>query len=181
MTDLIVGGIPPAARLSRLTVLGAGNCNDLDLACLRQHFDAIQLVDCDLEAMQQGIQRQRLTVDPSITLMDPVDLSGIADQIQAWSPDRPPSAPEIDVTLAAASAVTLTPFPPADVVASVCLLSQILERFILEIGPEHPRLLELVQQVRHAHLRLLIDQLNPSGTGLLITGPCLVGIRAANC
>jgi hypothetical protein len=170
VTELIVGGVPPDARSPRLTILGAGNCNDLDLARLRQRFDAIQLVDCDLEAVQQGIQRQGLTVDPAITLLGPVDLSGIADQIQSWSPDQPPSAQEIDrARTAAASAAAVTSFPPSNVVASVCLLSQILERLILALGPEHPRLLELVHPVRHAHLRLMIDQLYPGGIGLLIT------------
>lgn len=170
VTDLILGGAPPDARSPRLTILGAGNCNDLDLARLRQRFDAIQLVDCDLGAVQQGLQRQGLMADSAITLMGPVDLSGIAGQIQTWSPDQPPSAQEIDWALtAAASAAVVTTFPPSDVVASVCLLSQILERLILALGPEHPRLLELLHLVRHAHLRLLINQLNSGGTGLLIT------------
>jgi hypothetical protein len=169
VTDLLIGAISLVAYAPRLTVLGAGNCNDLDLARLRQRFGAIQLVDCDLEAMQQGLERQGLTADSGLSVMGPVDLSGIADYSQGWSPDQQPSNQEVMEALVAASIVTIPSLAPSDVVASVCLLSQILERLILALGPQHPRLLALVQQVRHAHLRMLIDQLHSGGTGLLIT------------
>jgi len=169
VTDLLIGAIPPAAHAPRLVILGAGNCNDLDLARLRQQFSTIQLLDCDLEAVQQGVERQGLADDPALIPTGPVDLSGFADATPAWSPDRPPSDREIDAALSAASAATLHSLLPSDVAASIGLLSQILERLIHDLGPQSPRLLDLVQQVRHTHLRLLIDHLNPGGIGLLIT------------
>ncbi|MDB5389789.1 MAG: hypothetical protein JWM11_5435, partial [Planctomycetaceae bacterium] len=42
----------------RLCVFGAGNCNDLDLHRLRNHFREIHLVDLDADALLAGCQAQ---------------------------------------------------------------------------------------------------------------------------
>jgi hypothetical protein len=61
------------------------------------------------------------------------------------------------------------PVPPADVAASICLLSQIIDDLGTAVGSEDPRFLGLVQQVRHGHFQLLIEQLKPGGTGLFVS------------
>src|ERR1043166_2958493 len=46
---------------SRLCVLGAGNCNDIDLRLLERGFAEIHLVDLDRDAIESGIARRQLT------------------------------------------------------------------------------------------------------------------------
>jgi hypothetical protein len=182
VTDLLIAAIPAAVPAPTLAVFGAGNCNDLDLVKLRGRFSQIYLVDCDCEALRQGIERQGLTADPGICPLGPLDLSGIAELTSAGSPSRPLENSQIDAALAAAATISVG--HPCDVVASVCLLSQILEGLALALGPEHPRYLELVQRLRHNHFRLLIEHLKPGGTGLLITdvvssdtAPQIIGVQ----
>jgi hypothetical protein len=167
VTDLLIAAIPAAVPAPTLAVFGAGNCNDLDLVKLRGQFSQIHLLDCDCESLRQGIERQGLTADPGICPLGPLDLSGIAQLTSAGSPSRPLKDNEIDAALAAAA--TISAGQPCDVVASVCLISQILEGLALALGPEHLRYLELVQRLRHNHFRLLIEHLKSGGTGLLIT------------
>src|SRR6185295_19591792 len=59
MTELFTGaGHSPAGRLC---VLGAGNCNDLDLPALLGAYREVHLVDLDEEALNRGVARQGLT------------------------------------------------------------------------------------------------------------------------
>jgi hypothetical protein len=56
-----------------------------------------------------------------------------------------------------------------DVVASTCLLSQLISAVVSTVGERHPQFLEAIQGVRLGHLRLLADLIVPGGKGLLIT------------
>src|SRR5262249_30168136 len=58
---------------------------------------------------------------------------------------------------------------PFDVVASSCVLSQLMQTVALALGERHPRFIEVLQAVRCGHLRLLVHLIAPGGTGLLIT------------
>ena len=44
---------------STAAIFGAGECNDLDLRQLLQHFESVTLYDYDMEAMHRGIERQK--------------------------------------------------------------------------------------------------------------------------
>ncbi len=80
-----------------LCVLGAGNCNDLDLPELLERFESIALVDVDTDAVSAGLDRQRVARTAKIAVVG-------ADLLQA-----------------------LPPLPSYDVVLSSCVLSQLLE------------------------------------------------------
>src|SRR5437868_8579473 len=58
----------------RLCVLGAGNCNDLDLQSLEREFAEIHLVDLDRDAIEDGIARQQLSGCAHVVLHAPCDL-----------------------------------------------------------------------------------------------------------
>src|SRR5262245_33928069 len=45
-------------RGARICVLGAGNCNDLDLKWLMQVYTQVHLVDIDPGAVSEGLRRQ---------------------------------------------------------------------------------------------------------------------------
>jgi hypothetical protein len=124
-----------------LCLLGAGNCNDVDLRSLLNCFAEIHLVDLDALALGAGMERQTLSGHPAIALHGGVDLRL----------DLPPA----DLLA-------------ADVVASLCLLSQLIEGAAVPRQPEQAAL-DSLQAIRRRHLELLVNLLKPGGTGFLIT------------
>jgi len=152
----------------RLCVLGAGNCNDLDLQRLLVRFRQIELVDLDGDSLAVGCGQQGLGQDARIVLHPDVDLTGIYPGLSAFRTPAP-SASEIDALAAAARSAGFPMIPSAgDVVASVGLLSQLVDS-ILTTVPDPQRALPLIQSVRHRHLVLLAQQTRPGGTGVLVT------------
>lgn len=112
VTDLILGhrtGRPS----SRLVVLGAGNCNDLELARLLAGFADVDLVDT--EALAGAVRRQRLPDSARLRLHGGVDLTDPA-------PDR------------------LERLSRGDVVVSTTVLTQLLD-VALQAGATGPELL----------------------------------------
>jgi hypothetical protein len=144
-----------------LCLLGAGNCNDVDLAQLLVTYEAIHLVDCDSAALTAGVERQQLAGNPSLVLDGGIDLLGL--------PSEDPAAKPADVV----SAVARHPLPkdlgPFDVIASLCLLSQLIDAAVLVAAGAEPLRLELIQAVRRRHLEMMVELLKPEGVGLLIT------------
>ena len=83
-------------------------------------------------------------------------MTGMLDVVAGWSP----TAPITDADLAACQEVPLQTIPqtlpgPFDLVASTCLLSQLIFGIVRTAGAEHPRFIEAVQATRLGHLRLL--------------------------
>ena len=155
---------------SRLAVLGAGNCNDLDLQSLAGHFTEIHLVDIDGNALNQGVAQQGVVDRRRLVPHAGVDLTGLTDWLSGWNPNSPPDTSEVDEVIAglpAAPAFRLD--QPVDVVISVCLLSQIVESISVSVGEQHPRFLPLVAAVRMQHLRMMADLLRPGGRFLLVS------------
>lgn len=153
---------------SRLCVLGAGNCNDLELPRLTAAYREVHLVDLDAEALATGAARQ--AADASrLHLHGGVDVTGVWDLLAGWSPQSPPDETEFERCLKLAAGPPWLPLPaPFDVVASTCLASQLIEAVALSLGAAHPRLLELLLAVRTAHMRRLVQLARAGGRGLLV-------------
>ena len=159
----------------RLCVLGAGNCNDLDLPRLAGRFDEIHLVDLDPAAVAQAVQRQGVEGSPQIRLHAPVDLTGIADALGSWR-GRPPAAGAIDTVIRQAADAPHPAFGgPFDVVLSPCILSQIVGYARDALGRSHARCVDLRLAVRQRHLRLIVDLLAPGGSGLIVSDLATAG------
>src|SRR5687768_987564 len=60
-------------RGQRICVLGAGNCNDLDLRWLTEAYREVRLVDIDRGALARAAERQGVTA--KVSLDAPVDLT----------------------------------------------------------------------------------------------------------
>ena len=152
----------------KLCVLGAGNCNDLDLPALAGVFAELHLVDIDDAALARGAARQGTGDRGGVKLHGGVDLTGCWE---SWAEWPRPSAPTEAEFAAALDRVWTAPPPelggPFDVVASTCLASQLVESVLLALGEHHPRLMELILAVRTAHVRLLSRLLSPGGVGWL--------------
>lgn len=170
VTDLLLASGDSNKKPATLCVLGAGNCNDLDLLPLLTRFGTIHLVDWDAAALADGLSRQNLAGDLRLALHGGLDLTGIAAATSHWSPSQPPPEPEIDQAIRLASNAPLPEIDSGvDVCASVSLLSQLIESVARSLGEGHPRFLELLQAVRRRHLEMLVELVAPGGAGLLIT------------
>ncbi len=160
----------PRSAGDRLCLLGAGNSNDLDLNRLGSKFGAIHLVDLDAAALDFGMQQQRPAHADKFHQHGNVDVTGVASVIGNWSPHDPPSDREVEACLARSLDVPISGLPvECEVVASVGLLTQLIDSIVLAVGAHHRALLSLVQAIRLRHLRLLIELLCPGGQGYLIT------------
>lgn len=67
-----------------LAVLGAGNCNDLDLKQIAATLARVVLIDCDRQAVEQGLARQFDTPPGSMQIYAPCDVSGLARVVDNW-------------------------------------------------------------------------------------------------
>jgi hypothetical protein len=163
----------------RLCVLGAGNCNDLDLPRLAERFDEIHLVDLDPAAVAQAVRRQGVEASAKIRLHAPVDLTGIADALGSWRGWAPATAEIDSVIRQAADAPHPALGGPFEVVLSPCILSQIVGYARDALGRSHPRCADLRVAVRQRHLRLIVDLLTPGGSGLIVSDLATAGSAQA--
>jgi hypothetical protein len=163
LSDLVcaVGG-------STLAVLGAGNCNDLDLGQLADAFEAIHLLDLDDEAVRRARSRQPEPVAAKLVLHPPIDLTGAFAELPALR-DKTVSPAEL-VALSRTSAERVTAAVPErfDTVLSACLLSQIMFSCYVALG-SHPQLPQIGNALAVAHLRSLLALARPGGRVLFVT------------
>lgn len=157
------------ANSDRLCVLGAGNCDDLDLAALVRAYREVHLVDIDADALERGAGRLSPAERGAVHLHGGIDLTGCWRLLGNRQRGESLTDSEIDqvVECLASSSPPLT--GPFDVVASACVISQLIEGAVLALGQAQPRLLDVVLPVRANHLRLMIQLLRPGGRGVLIT------------
>ena len=65
-----------------IAILGAGKCNDVDLAKLKEHFFSITLIDRDEDAMKEAVERYGLADDEDVEIVVK-DVVGITDEMYA--------------------------------------------------------------------------------------------------
>ena len=159
---------PPQPGSASLCILGAGNCNDLDLARFTSRFAQVHLVDLDRQAMDKGVQRQSPPAPGRIRLHGGIDLTGILKTLATWEPHRPKRESIAHCIREARAFAGLPVLGRFEVVASMCLLSQIIDSVVSMTGPGAVPL-ELVRALRQRHLRLLAELLLPGGAGILVT------------
>lgn len=156
------------AGAARLCVLGAGNCNDVDLGELTGAFAEVHLVDIDTAALGEAVKRQHVAHHRGIRLHGAVDLTGIADHFSRWE-KQAPSAADVDIAVRRASEAILPAVGgPFDVVLSPCLLSQLVGYAGDVLGRAHPRRRELLIALRTRHLRTIVDLLAPGGVAVIV-------------
>jgi hypothetical protein len=168
VTEHLRAGKTPGG--ARLCVLGAGNCNDLDLGVLRTGYREIHLVDLDAAALADGVARQGLAADAGIHCHGGVDVTGVLDQLAGWSPGSVIPAADLAACVEEPLRRAAPALPgPFTVAASTCLLSQLINAAFQALGASHPHFLSLIRAVRTGHLRLLNRLIAPGGRGVLIT------------
>ncbi|GDY07927.1 hypothetical protein LBMAG52_14130 [Planctomycetia bacterium] len=168
VTRLLLDARAPTGE--RLCLLGAGNLNDLDLAALSTAFHEIVLVDVDVAALRRGLSRQGFAEDARFRVVTPTDVSGVFAKLAQMENDQQVSDEAIDSCLRTlAQPHGLSEHVCYDVVASVGLLTQLIDGVIRSVGESHPRSWELVSAIRTQHLRLMLELTIPGGAAVLVT------------
>jgi hypothetical protein len=152
-----------------LCVLGAGNCNDIDLERLAGTFAEIHLVDIDAQALARAVARQPAALRPRLFRHAPVDLSGLpARRLGKWK-RMPPTIPEVETAAAGALKALLARLPGEfDVVASACVLTQMSFALLAALGDGHPALEAVRLALMGTHLNTLVGLTGEGGKFLFV-------------
>lgn len=157
------------SRADRIGVLGAGNCNDIDLAEALRYAGHIGLVDMDADALVQGVARQELARSDRITLHGGADITGARDCIDGWD-RRAPSPGQIEIFRRRLAIVPRIPLAgECDVAVSSCVLSALISSVVQALGAEHPQTVDLIMKIRDQHLLVLAAHAKPGGRALLVS------------
>ncbi|MGB7343275.1 MAG: hypothetical protein WBD20_03625 [Pirellulaceae bacterium] len=151
-----------------LAILGVGNGNDIDLSQLVSAYALITLVDIDDQAIQRCLARLPAISQKQIRVLSPIDVSGIYHAQRSASNLTPEQFANL-LERASNPPVTELELERYDVVASTCMLSQLIDTVHHSVPAQHPRVTELVLAVRDGHLELLSRITNPSGSLVLVS------------
>jgi hypothetical protein len=168
--EILIQAHDPNAGPSSIFVWGAGNCNDLDLRQLAERFETVCLADLDAAALDFGVRQQGMFANDRLQLLDGIDATGIGKTLSGWTPQSPPSGEEVAACVREANSKSVPELPaPFDVVASLGLLTQLIESVALAVGEHHSGFPDLMVAVRNRHLRQLVETLRPGGRFVLVT------------
>jgi hypothetical protein len=161
-------GIATTSAAPRLCVLGAGGCNDLELAGLSERFAEVHLVDLDRDALERARDREAAGVRGRLQLHT-LDLSGLHAELPAWQELRAtPEALMQSVSAGPRRIADVLP-GPFDVVVSACLLSQ-LQLALRSVLSEGHQLFEAARQIQNlVHLRSVARLTAAGGRALLVS------------
>jgi hypothetical protein len=158
-----------ARRPMRLCILGAGECNDVDLPRLSTTFSEIHLVDIDPAALGRGVARQAPSVRAHLRPHAGVDLSGMVKRLDKWRRE-PPSSAQLDSVGRLTSQSVVQRLPgPFDVVVSACVLTQMAFALRDGLGDQHRSLWPARLSLVAAHLHTLINLTAPGGVSLFVS------------
>ncbi len=135
VTQLLLGARRDVS--DRLCILAAGNCNDIELEKLANHYAQVHLVDADASALSYGIEQAGCDSRDDVIAHREVDLTGIAHRLGAGT-----ASAELDVSAVRELIEESRAFTgptlggPFAVVASTCLLSQLVDALAVGRGPQ---------------------------------------------
>jgi hypothetical protein len=155
---------------ARLCILGAGKCNDLDLARLAERFSELHLVDIDPGSVASAVSRQSPDTRRKLVPHTPVDLSLLsAKRSEKWR-RKPPASSELEQLRESHLRALLARLPgPFEVVVSACVLTQLGFALTQSFREPQPLLGALRMNVLQLHLQTLLGLTSMTGTALLVT------------
>ena len=165
--------VPDSPRQGRICVLGAGNCNDLDLKWLCDVYREVHLVDLDPAALDAAVERQPVGDRSKIHLHAPFDLTGIADIASRWTNTSPPTLHQLASAIHRLAQPPQSPWGRLETVRSPCVLTQLIHpiRDALRdhggLPPSHPIRSAIRKALRQRHLRMLAACTAPGGKAVL--------------
>ena len=167
MTELVCAEAPSSA--ARLCVLGAGNCNDLELARVCERYAEVHLVDIDGDALASAFDRLGPADRAKVRCHAPIELSGVLAALPRWKTFDVNARELMARPEVAASAIARSLPGPFEVVVSACVLTQLQLSVLRALGDRH-RLFEAARYIVNlTHLRTLSALLAPGGAALFVT------------
>jgi hypothetical protein len=159
VTALLASALPSQTK-GTLCVLGAGNCNDLDLARLCERYAKVTLVDIDAQSVEAAVAAKPQPSRGVIDVVAPLDILGFGADVAAASVEV-----ARDRAHDLGSSIGIGQY---DTVVSACVFSQLVSTVARQLGPTHPRILDVVRAVRAVHFELMLSLLAPEGRGFFI-------------
>ena len=158
---------------SRLCIWGSGRPTDLDLIELVKHFCQIDLVDLHPTLTEEALVQRGFDEHPKLNVISGMDVTGVRDQ---WTQFKD-SPTEFTLQAIIDSCLNATlGLAQYDVVASTCLLSQILlnaheciQSSGLPPSAAQEYFPKVLGTIREKHLELLLDHTVSGGSSVLIT------------
>jgi len=164
----LTGLLTAVQRGQGLCVLGAGNCDDLDLPRLVREFGDVHLVDLDAQAMERGLRSLPAAMRAHVTTHAGIDLTGLLASVETWADDFPNEAGFRARERAAVRAIAGGIGRSFDVVVSDCLVSQLCVPFYRLLAARWPEWTALMQTVARVHTASMAALLRPEGTGVIV-------------
>ena len=169
VTQRLLEAAPQNSHPTTICLLGAGNCNDVNLKQLAHVYQQIHLVDLDQEALTHAVATADESVRDQLVAHSPLDITGVSHVLAEWKAQRPsPTQYQQAIALAHTAPIVLAG-EPFDVVASCCLLSQLLDSLVLTGVAQDALFLELLFAIRDRHLELVWHWTKPGGTTVVIS------------
>ncbi|MGV0029382.1 hypothetical protein [Phormidesmis priestleyi] len=141
-----------------------------NFAYLLSRFKEIHLVDLDEQAVHDGILRQGLNDTNNIFVHGTIDLTGSLPFLCKLHQELELTEGEAkDFIQEAILPLKLNINEPFEIVASICILTQLIDTVIGALGNTHPYLFDFILKIRNHHLSQLISLVEPGGWGFLIT------------
>jgi hypothetical protein len=164
----LVRGAAPEDGSGRLCVLGAGNCNDLDVEGLADAFASVHLVDIDAEAVRRAVDRQSAAVRRRVVVHAPLDVTGAMGAIEGWAHATPSPAAVADLSDAGVGKILAALPGRFDVVVSTCLLSRMMWTCATAMGERHQALRAVACALELGHLRATAALVRDGGAGIFV-------------
>ena len=157
-------------KCSSVVLIGPGNCLDVDVVRLAELFETIHFVDVDAEAVQNSVNESGLSGDVG-RIHAPEDIAEPLLSLTGrdLSSDAESSERLLEVLQALSSENAVADVPEADVVVSLCVLSQVLESLQRIIHQNHAMFESVVKAIRVGHLRRMLSMLRRGGVGILVS------------
>jgi len=159
----------PSDGAAHLCVLGAGNCQDLELGQLLSRYAEIHLVDLDEEAITRARDQLPAGTRGKLTLHPGVDLSQMLGAFESYrsltvAPKAVAEHPNV-----ASQALLHALGRTFDVVLSSCVLSQMQLSLLTELGETHRLFPALSYTLSLTHLKTLAALCSPGGRAIFAT------------
>jgi hypothetical protein len=129
----------------------------------------VALVDLDGAAVGRAVSRLSEDEARRVEQYCPVELSGVLPELELWRARGWRTDEEISAVKRAVMAAPRPAVGSFDVVASTCILTQLIDAVYMSLPEKHRRRDELLMAVRDRHLEMILEMLNSGGVGLLVT------------
>jgi hypothetical protein len=163
--EQLAGAAGQGGDAGALVLLGAGNCNDVDVEALAARFSSIHLVDIDGGALDRGRGRLSPQVRGKTVAHGGIDLTGLLAAIDGGGQALQGAALEQAMGRGVQQILAGLPVGQAGVVVSCCLLSQLGWSLEQAAGGDEEYGMQLRTAALTVHLRTLAALARPAGPG----------------